>query len=158
MTALTRYLFVTSALLACACSGPGSAASGEPARPTTATHYVVSDSTSTEPGPEPTKAPGASGDHSAPAERTAPGSRAVSVAECEVLLDHFLALARATHAETVTAELRPTDEQLTTIRADLAPQFMPACATLDRATYTCELGAKTQQELIACSSEPAQNP
>ena len=76
-------------------------------------------------------------------------------AECQKLLDHFLALASAAHAETVDADEIPTPDQLATIRARLAPEFVARCRELDRAVYRCELQAASQKEMLACSTPDA---
>lgn len=79
----------------------------------------------------------------------------VTAADCEALLDHFMDIASAAHARNVAPDLVPTAEQLARIRADMAPEFLPACRKLDRATYDCEMKARTREALLACSQDAA---
>ncbi len=93
---------------------------------------------------------------SLPNSRPAPGDTAtgpapVTTADCERLLDHFLALAHGEHAAKVAPELVPTPEQVAKIRAKLAPQFVPTCLKLERSAYNCEMSAETREQILACS-------
>lgn len=101
----------------------------------------------TSPGSTPATTAGAS-----PAAR--PGARApagaVTEAECQALLAHVVAIANRAHASTVTPETAPTDAQLADIRARMAPEFLPMCMSLDRATLACQMRASTRDELLAC--------
>jgi hypothetical protein len=83
------------------------------------------------------------------ANGAAPAS-AVTEAECQALLAHVVAVANAAHVRTVAPEHAPTAEQLAEIRARMAPEFMPACLSLDRATLACQMRAQTRDELLAC--------
>ena len=128
----------TAAALCVSCGasqpGPGSA----PAGPTPAAPII-------------TTAPAGHDADSPSPDAHAPGQSPVTQAECEALLDRFLALARTAHAATVAAELVPTDEQLAEIRAKLAPTYIPACMNLTRAAYQCERAAASIDEQVECS-------
>ena len=75
---------------------------------------------------------------------------AVTEAECQALLAHVVAVAHAAHVQTVAPEHAPTEDQLAEIRARMAPEFVPVCLSLDRATVTCQMRASTRDELLAC--------
>lgn len=85
---------------------------------------------------------------------TPAGTAPVTEAECHALLSHVISLANAAHEPGAAPELAPTDEQIADIHAQLAPQFMPPCLALDRATFACELSARSKDALLACSSPP----
>jgi hypothetical protein len=109
-----------------------------------------------DPGRDPSRGP-AQDPARAPAEQPAGpdtnGARpagAVTEADCQALLAHVVAVANAAHVRTVAPEHAPTPEQLAEIRARMAPEFVPACLSLDRATLACQMRAGTQDELLAC--------
>jgi hypothetical protein len=77
-------------------------------------------------------------------------ANAITAAECEALLAHVVAIANRAHVQTVTPEAAPTDAQLADIRARMAPEFMPMCLGLERATLACQMRASTRDELLAC--------
>lgn len=106
--------------------------------------------------PAPVQAPGRD-----PAEQPAgPGTNAgtngagpanaVTEAECQALLAHVVTVAHAAHAQTVAPEHVPTAEQLAEIRTRMAPEFVPMCLSLDRATLACQMRAQTRDELLTC--------
>lgn len=80
----------------------------------------------------------------------------VSEKDCEAWIEHFLAMARRDHDQTVDPRYRPTPEQLDEIRAKLGPQLMQGCLQLDRATYDCEMHAADRDALMACSVKKRQ--
>lgn len=100
------------------------------------------------------------GEAASPAGATGAGSAGhgaapMTEAECQALLAHLVAVANAAHVENVAPELAPTDEQIADIRARLAPRFVPACLTMDRGAFVCEMRARSRDELLACAEAPA---
>lgn len=84
-------------------------------------------------------------------DRPGQDQAAVTEAECRALLAHVVAIANQAHTRTVAPELAPTEEQLADIRARMAPEFMPMCLGLDRATLACEMRAASRDALLACA-------
>lgn len=88
-----------------------------------------------------------------PPDATPPSTEiSPSDTECQTLLDHFLSIAHAEHAATVTPDLVPTKEQLAEIRTKLEPEFLATCREFSRATYDCIARAKSQKQVAVCST------
>ena len=143
-------------LLACgglACGGrtpdaksPGPDSAGEASQEAAGSGQAAPD----EPDPARTPAEQPAGPDANPETNDAGAASAVTEAECQALLAHVVAVANAAHVRTVAPEHAPTAEQLAEIRARMAPEFVPACLSLDRAALSCQMRAQTRDELLAC--------
>lgn len=77
--------------------------------------------------------------------------------ECERWVDHFIVLAAREQAKGLSEDQIPTAEQIAQIRADMAPQLLPACMTLARSTFECQMKAHDRDGLVVCSNEAERN-
>lgn len=142
--AVAAALGLLAALASCGGAPPPAATPAAPAHqdPGSAPRDAAAgEAGGTEGAPAPARAGDPAGPHQA---------GPVTEAECRALLVHVVAIANQAHAETVDPELAPTEEQLADIRARMAPEFLPMCLALDRATFECEMRASTRDELLAC--------
>lgn len=92
------------------------------------------------------------------APSAAPGAP-VTRAECDKLIDHVIAIARAEQAARLPANKRPTDAQVDAIRRGLRRDLMQPCLRAGRAQLTCGMAASTSRALARCYAPPrAQEP
>jgi hypothetical protein len=91
------------------------------------------------PRPAPVDRPVVAAD-AAPAPGPAPSP---SGAECDLLLDHALAVA-------TPADKKLSDDELVRARAKLHEAFTAQCLAMPRTTYTCAMAAPSMQDLAAC--------
>jgi hypothetical protein len=128
-----------------ACGGrpasPSTPSASPPASSSGSSDYPVSTGAAGQPGPAADTPP--AGQPGAPAS-------AVTEAECQALLAHVVAVANRAHTQSVTPETAPTEAQLADIRARMAPEFIPLCMGLERATIACQMRASTRDQLLAC--------
>ncbi len=73
--------------------------------------------------------------------------------ECARFVDHAIAISLDAHNKKTAPELRPTADQLTTIRAQLRSELAGACTNLPRSGYRCAMAARTTAEFLRCGSE-----
>ena len=122
------------------------ACGGRPASPSTPSASPPASSPGSSDGPASTGAAAQPAPDAPPAGQ----SPAVTDADCQALLAHVVAVANRAHTQTVTPEAAPTDAQLADIRARMAPEFIPMCMGLDRATVACQMRATTRDQILAC--------
>ncbi len=143
VTALLGHAGLAWMLVACGGrpASPSTPSASPPASSSGSSNAPASTGAATQPGPA-ADAP--------PAGQPGANAPAVTDAECQALLAHVVAVANRAHTQTVTPEAAPTDAQLADIRARMAPEFIPMCMALDRATITCQMRASTRDQLLAC--------
>lgn len=145
---LLRWGLLTSfGLLWLACGGQPDGPGSEPVAPDAPVNAPVThDAPAPRPSaPEPAELP-------TPETGSTASDSAPSRAECLGLLDHFLSVAHAEHAATVSPELVPTREQLAEIRSKLEPEFLPVCRAYARSTYDCIASARTREQIMTCDA------
>jgi hypothetical protein len=131
-----------------ACSGRAPAAKSPGPDPAGDTRQGAAGSGEAAPARDQARAPAEQ--PAGPDSNGAGAASAVTEADCQALLAHVVAVANTAHVRTVAPEHAPTAEQLAEIRARMAPEFVPACLSLDRATLACQMRASTHDELLAC--------